>query len=101
MPCVDKALDRQNCYTPWAAEPRDWIALPLYMPSKSRPRKGIDADIACNLALLLSKPLKKSPQAIARRGVKARPAFEDGTLASMVEAKSRLPAPGSSIFTGR
>ena len=39
--------------------------LPAY--TLEEPPAGIDADIACNLALLLAHPLKKAPRAIAQR----------------------------------
>src|SRR5581483_8423315 len=38
-------------------------ALPSY--TLEEPPAGIEADVACNIALLLAKPLKKSPRALA------------------------------------
>jgi arginyl-tRNA synthetase len=38
--------------------------LPAY--TMEEPPAGIDADIACNIALILAKPLKKAPRAIAQ-----------------------------------
>src|SRR5262249_37295609 len=60
------------------ADLRDWIdrtlrswatsqrlgGMPTY--NLEEPPAGIDADVACNLALLLAKPLKKSPRALAQ-----------------------------------
>ena len=48
---------------------RPWVqaqgleSLPAY--ALEEPPSGIEADVACNLALLLAKPLKKSPRAVA------------------------------------
>src|SRR5476649_1732532 len=44
-------------------------AAPAY--ALEEPPPGIDADFACNLALVLAKPLKKSPRAIAQEIQKA------------------------------
>jgi arginyl-tRNA synthetase len=53
-------IDRQ--LTPWARA-QGLSALPIY--ALDEPPAGIDADVACNLALLLAKPLKKSPRMVA------------------------------------
>ncbi len=56
-----KELD--HCWLcPWA-KAQGLDALPAY--AIEEPPAGIDADLACNLALLLAKPLKKSPRALA------------------------------------
>jgi len=47
---------------PWA-QSYGLAVLPAY--ALEEPPAGIDADVACNLALLLAKPLKKSPRALA------------------------------------
>jgi arginyl-tRNA synthetase len=47
---------------PWLATQS--LAMPVYMLEE--PPAEIPADVACNLALLLAKPLKKSPRAIAQ-----------------------------------
>jgi arginyl-tRNA synthetase len=47
---------------PWAKAHRI-EQVPIYVLDE--PPAGIEADVACNLALLLAKPLKKSPMAIA------------------------------------
>jgi len=53
---LDQAL------TPWAAAQS--IPLPSY--TLEEPPGDIAADVACNLAMLLAKPLKKSPRAVAQ-----------------------------------
>lgn len=47
---------------PWAAS-RNLPVLPAY--ALEEPPAGIEADFACNLALLLAKPLRQSPRALA------------------------------------
>jgi arginyl-tRNA synthetase len=47
---------------PWA-QAQGLAALPVY--ALEEPPAGIEADLACNLALLLAKPLRKSPRALA------------------------------------
>src|SRR5689334_20836388 len=47
---------------PWA-KVQGLEALPAF--ALEEPPAGIEGDVACNLALLLAKPLKKSPRAIA------------------------------------
>src|SRR5260370_35259505 len=54
------ALDKK--LLPWAKS-QGLQELPAY--ALEEPPAGIEADIACNLALLLAKPLKKSPRALA------------------------------------
>ncbi len=54
-------LDKQ--LKDWA-ESQSLGTLPVY--GLEEPPAGIDADFACNLPLLLAKPLKKSPRAIAQ-----------------------------------
>ena len=51
--------------------------LPAY--ALEEPPAGIEADVACNLALLLAKPLKKSPRALAEELQKT----VDGTLSNV------------------
>jgi len=46
-------------------------ALPDY--SLEEPPPGIEADFACNLALVLAKPLRKSPRLLAQELQKALP----------------------------
>jgi arginyl-tRNA synthetase len=48
--------------SPWA-KAQGLESLPLY--ALEEPPAGIEADVACNLALLLAKPLRKSPRALA------------------------------------
>jgi arginyl-tRNA synthetase len=52
----------------WARE-KGLDALPAY--SIEEPPTGIEADVACNIALLLAKPLKKSPRVVAQELQKA------------------------------
>src|SRR5947209_12852132 len=49
--------------TPWAHQ-KGLEALPAY--TLEEPPSGIEADIACNLALLLAKPLRQSPRTVAQ-----------------------------------
>jgi arginyl-tRNA synthetase len=49
--------------SPWAQE-QGLPELPAY--ALEEPPAGIEADVACNLAMLLAKPLKKSPRALAQ-----------------------------------
>lgn len=53
-------IDRQ--LSPWA-KAQGLSALPPY--ALEEPPAGVEADVACNLALLLAKPLRKSPRAVA------------------------------------
>ena len=73
-----KKIDQ--CLGPWAKE-QGLATLPSY--ALEEPPPGIEADVACNLALLLAKPLKKSPRALAEDLLKTL----DGSL-DMVEALS-------------
>jgi arginyl-tRNA synthetase len=61
---------------PWAKS-QGLQELPAY--ALEEPPAGIEADVACNLALLLAKPLKKSPRALAEELRKA----VDGSLSKV------------------
>jgi arginyl-tRNA synthetase len=63
---------------PWA-KAHGLASLPAY--ALEEPPAGIEADMACNLALLLAKPLKKSPRALAEELRKAL----EGTIADIGE----------------
>jgi arginyl-tRNA synthetase len=74
---LDKTL------APWAKK-AGLASVPDY--SLEEPPAGIEGDLACNLALLLAKPLKKAPRAIAQeiqRALQAAPSplVEDITVA--------------------
>jgi arginyl-tRNA synthetase len=55
-----RRLDKK--WIPWASA-QGLVELPAY--TLEEPPAGLDADVACNLALLLAKPLKKSPRILA------------------------------------
>jgi arginyl-tRNA synthetase len=63
---------------PWAQQ--QGFTLPVY--SLEEPPAGIDADAACNIAMLLAKPLKKNPRALAQELQK----ILEGSLPPFVEA---------------
>jgi arginyl-tRNA synthetase len=63
---------------PWA-KAQGLESLPVY--ALDEPPSGIEADTACNLALLLAKPLRKSPRALAEELKK----ILDGTIADVSE----------------
>src|SRR5258708_6366877 len=67
---LDQAL------APWAST-QGIQALPVY--ALEEPPAGIEADVACNIAMLLAKPLQKAPRALAQELLKtllsAKPDF--------------------------
>ncbi len=80
LDALRQALDAK--LEPWARS-QGLTALPAY--TLEEPPAGIDADVACNLPLLLAKPLKKSPRALAEelKGLfeKALPMIEGVSVA--------------------
>jgi arginyl-tRNA synthetase len=53
----------ENVWAPWAQQ-QGLESLPPFMLEE--PPAGIEADLACNIALLLAKSLKKQPRALAQ-----------------------------------
>src|SRR4051794_30737037 len=76
---------------PWA-KAQGLDALPPY--SLEEPPGAIEADLACNLALLLAKPLRKSPRLLAEDLKKtldgSLPLVEDITIAGAGFVNFRL-----------
>jgi len=65
--------------TPWAAQQ----AIPLPAFSLEEPPAGIAADVACNLAMLLAKSLRKNPRQLAQELQALLSADPQGPIAEM------------------
>ena len=76
------ALSIDRALAPWLE--RQAVALPAY--TLEEPPAEIPADAACNIALLLAKPLKKSPRAIAQELQTLLGADADGPIAGITIA---------------